>query len=170
MCWCPYGYQCNDPTDFRMDFGDMTLVGPAPLNQHKTCVAGQPCELKPLTGIFLQNNDLVHVLETCGSYVNVSKFDHYSSADSGLHLPRFPSNNGVQSLSEGATNNGESISWGSVPITAMGGRYRMCWCAAGYSCSAAPEFRVDFGRCLAEHTGIKPLPAHLGKIFANRKP
>ena len=170
MCWCPYGYQCNDPTDFRMDFGDMTLVGPAPLNQHKTCVAGQPCELKPLTGIFLQNNDLVHILETCGSYVNVSKFDHYSSADSGLHLPRFPSNNGVQSLSEGATNNGESISWGSVPITAMGGRYRMCWCAAGYSCSAAPEFRVDFGRCLAEHTGIKPLPAHLGKIFANRKP
>ena len=152
MCWCPYGYQCNDPADFRMDFGDMTLVGPSPLNQHKTCVAGQPCELWPLNGMFLQNNDLVHILETCGAYVNVSKFDHFSStSDSGLHLPRFPSNGGIQSLSQGATNSGASVSWGSVPITAMGGRYRMCWCAAGYSCSAVPEFRVDFGRRLSAH-------------------
>ena len=150
MCWCAKGVQCRQAEDFRMDFGSLTLIGPAPLNQHKTCVAGQPCSLEPLLGTNLQNNDLVHILQTCGNYVNVSQFSHYdSSSDSGLHLPRFPSNNGVQSLSAGATASGTSVSWGSATITAMGGQYRLCWCAAGYSCSAAPEFHVDFGRVTA---------------------
>ncbi len=150
MCWCGGGGAgCQQADDFRMDFGSLTLIGPTPLNQHKTCVAGQPCTLG-LLGEDLQNNDLLHILETCGTYVNASQLSHFASSDSALHLPRFPSNNGVQSLSAGATASGTSISFGTTTITAMGGRYRLCWCAAGYSCSAAPDFRVDFGRSLAD--------------------
>ena len=148
MCWCS-GAQCSQAEDFRMDFGALTLIGPS-LHQHKTCVAGQPCTFD-LLGTDLQNNDLVHVLETCGSYVNVSQFSHYNpGVDSAFHLPRFPTNNGVQSQSAGATASGSAISWGSSSVTAMGGLYRLCWCASGYSCSAAPEFRVDFGRTSAK--------------------
>ena len=160
LCWCASGQgaQCSQAEDFRMDFGVLTLLGPAPLFQHKTCVAGQVCELKPLQGTDLQDGDLVHILETCGYYVNASQFSHFdSSSDSGLHLPRFPSNNGVQSLSQGATSGGSTVSWGTTTITAAGGRYRLCWCAAGYSCSAVPEFRVDFGRSPTAERSNVPL-------------
>eukprot|EP00438_Fugacium_kawagutii_P024896 Skav220463 [mRNA] locus=scaffold3371:94690:102107:- [translate_table: standard] len=140
MCWCARGAQCSQAEDFRMDFGALTLIGPAPLNQHKTCVAGQPCSFDML-GTDLMAGDLVNVLETCGSYVNASQFTHFdSSNDSPLYLPRFPSN-GI------STSIGTSVSWDE--ITAMGSRYRLCWCAAGYSCTAAPEFLVDFGRASA---------------------
>ena len=30
-------------------------------------------------------------------------------------------------------------------VTAAGGQYRLCWCASGFTCSVAPDFRVDFG-------------------------
>ncbi|CAE8585944.1 unnamed protein product, partial [Polarella glacialis] len=158
MCWCPYGFRCSQAEDFRMDIGTITLQGPAPLNQHKTCVSGQPCLIQPIYGLELQDNDLVHILDTCGQYVDTTSATHSGAlipTDSGLHLPRFPSNGGTQSLSEGATEGGSKVSWGPITITALGGRYRLCWCAAGFSCSVVPEFRVDFG--LFDLIGPAPL-------------
>jgi hypothetical protein len=32
-----------------------------------------------------------------------------------------------------------------VYVSAQGGIYRLCWCAAGYSCEKPEDFVVDFG-------------------------
>eukprot|EP00928_Gymnodinium_smaydae_P082592 TRINITY_DN6590_c1_g7_i1.p1 TRINITY_DN6590_c1_g7~~TRINITY_DN6590_c1_g7_i1.p1 ORF type:complete len:3710 (+),score=739.71 TRINITY_DN6590_c1_g7_i1:1163-11131(+) len=147
MCWCAYSFQCSAAEDFRTDFGALTFVGPAPLNQHKTCVSGQPCVIRGVEGQHLQDGDQAHILDTCGQYVVASNYAHYSAlgTDDGKHLPRFPTN-GRQSLSLAASGAGADFSWGTTPISAMGGQYRLCWCAEGFSCSVALEFRVDFAR------------------------
>ena len=33
-------------------------------------------------------------------------------------------------------------SFGSVPITASGGRYRLCWCAGGFLCDRVDELNL----------------------------
>jgi hypothetical protein len=123
------------------------VIGPAPLNQHMTCVSGQPCKIIRVLGTDLQDGDTMHILDTCGIYVKASNYEHYSVKSKGTtkHLPRFPVNV-RQSLSLQATDAGSSFSWGTVAITAMGGEYRPCWCAESFSCSVVPEYRVDFGR------------------------
>eukprot|EP00969_Alexandrium_andersonii_P217079 9588420-Alexandrium_andersonii.AAC.1 len=42
-------------------------------------------------------------------------------------------------------SSGAAVFHGSVPVTAEGGRYCLCWCAAGFSCVDWEEFRVDAG-------------------------
>ena len=43
MCWCAAGQLCSVAEHYRVDMGELILIGPAPLNQDKTCVAGQSC-------------------------------------------------------------------------------------------------------------------------------
>ena len=42
LCWCAAGYACDRVEHFRVDVGEMRLVGPSPVNaQERTCVSGQ---------------------------------------------------------------------------------------------------------------------------------
>ena len=68
LCWCGGQTGCTDAEQFKFDAGSFTLLGPGPLEQHRTCVSGQPCAIEGLTGIGLEdlNAGTFSVLETCG--------------------------------------------------------------------------------------------------------
>lgn len=62
-------------------------------------------------------------LETCGA---------------ATHIPGFAS-----SISA-VWSSGSSVTWGS-PVTAAGGRYRLCWCSAASECHVPSDFQVSVG-------------------------
>ena len=110
---------------FTLDVGRVTILGVAPLTQHRTCIAGLPCHIHGITGNGLADGDKVLVLHTCGHVAHVNGFPGYGS---------------MQDVSM----SGASVFWTS-PVTALGGRYRLCWCSFGQHCSSGEQFRTDFG-------------------------
>ena len=135
LCWCAAGvFDCSTAQAFRQDGGGLILVGPSPLTQARTCVAGQTCALTAILGQDLGDYDSFLVLQTCGT-------------DSTL--PRFGTD-GLHALA--ATASGGAVSWGAVPLSTPGGQYRLCWCSGALgaadsaaACDTAEAFRVDVG-------------------------
>jgi hypothetical protein len=101
---------CTGITNFRVDVGALTLIGPAPLTQSRTCVSGQTCAFDSLSGQLLSDADRLMVLETCGDAALVFRF-----SDVGFVT--------------GLKASGAAVTWGSTPLTSAGGEYRLCWCA-----------------------------------------
>ena len=138
LCWCG-GHPCESVLDLKVDMGRLTIVGPAPRAQHRTCVSGQTCSVDGIVGHHLSADDFVMVLDTCGT---------------GLVLHRWAGSGFANAL----TSSGAAASFGEVFVTAAGGEYRLCWCAGvpadvGVSaedfsdiCSSATSFKVDVGR------------------------
>ena len=140
LCWCSSGFDCQLPQHFQVDAGLLSIIGPAPQYQDRTCISGQPCYASDLTGLDLGNDDRIMVLETCGSFSAPLRF----------------TGGGVSDL---ATENGTRVNWGREPTcmqpynfdcqgvrpTSQGGNFRLCWCAHNYTCAAASDFRVDMG-------------------------
>ena len=121
--------------DRIVDVGEFTLIGPAPLGQDFTCIAGDACDLRPITGYHLRPNDVFAVLETCGEI---------SAAAESTTTVRF------EIPSSGV--------WRAPTLPA--GMYRLCWCAelgaeafnvSGHSnfsrssCMLQQDFQVDMG-------------------------
>lgn len=68
LCWCAAGpFPCSVWEDFSVDLGALTLLGPSPLSQHRTCVSGRTCDLSRLRGTGVGAADAIFVLETCGA-------------------------------------------------------------------------------------------------------
>jgi hypothetical protein len=108
--------------------GFLLVIGPAPLLEERTCVSGQTCSVSDFSGQALSASDKLAILDTCGT------------AD-GL-LQRAPTSYMHALLASAGTT---SFSFGSALLSGAGGTYRMCWCAGGFSCSTAEDFRVDAG-------------------------
>jgi hypothetical protein len=101
---------CVDSSGFKVDLGSLSMIGPTPLVQDRTCVSGQTCSVDGLAGLHLSGADLVLVLDTCGTYGGVPRFSGFG------HM--------IDVSASGST-----ASWGSAPVTVAGGQYRLCWCA-----------------------------------------
>ncbi|CAJ1351240.1 unnamed protein product, partial [Effrenium voratum] len=110
LCWCSGHFGCQLPSDFRVQLGELTLLGMSPLFQDKTCISGQTCTIHGLLGQDLSDASRVMVLDSCGTAELVPKLV-------------------LDGLATGVTDNGASVTWGSVPMTPPGGKYRLCWCA-----------------------------------------
>ena len=149
ICWCASGMTCSQADDFKADAGNLLLIGPQPLIQRRTCtgIAAKPCNITGLSGIHLSSLDLVMLLDTCG----------------------FPSQRqdpsvGFLGLDVGVTNGKASVAQVEASLYSLkatqlaGGLYRLCWCAAGFSCSSHSDFLTDFGEVYV--TGIMPLHQH----------
>ena len=156
LCWCAgvpittnatapgqARFRCSVAENFRVDLGELTLIGPAPLWQYRTCVSGQTCKLDGILGQDLEMGDHVATLDTCGTQQ--------------ILLPRSANTGFVtEMLSTGAV-----VSWGSVQTTSQGGEYRLCWCSASshaefkFACSTAEHFRTDTGEFTL--IGVAPL-------------
>ena len=121
LCWC--SGTCNSVEKFSADLGSMLLVGPAPLQYARTCISGRACSFDGLLGEGLQVGDSIQLLNTCGTH----------SAVAGAPL-----------TGRTVTLQGGSVSWGSLPITAPGGRYKLCWCSANFKCGQE-ELRLELG-------------------------
>ena len=124
LCWCMAGMVCSELENFRVDVGRLTLVAPSPLSQDRTCVSGEICSFDGIRGTGLAASDRVFVLDTCGLHSTITSVVHtFLSVDSS----------------------GAIASVGSVPVTNVGGTYRLCWCASTYQCSVAADFGFDMG-------------------------
>jgi hypothetical protein len=120
LCWCAAGFTCSVAEDFRVTLGELTLIGPAPLEQDRTCVSGQTCMVRSLLGEQLTQADRVLVLDTCGVFSVIERF----SSGGISHFSQF------ENMSVGLVGQtGMSMTWGSDTGTASGGIYRLCWCS-----------------------------------------
>ena len=62
LCWGPGSsnasyFNCNKAEFVRVDIGELTIIGPGPPAQHRTCIAGQLCLLHGITGQQLSVNN-----------------------------------------------------------------------------------------------------------------
>ena len=76
LCWCSAQFQCNEAHDFRVDFGALTVIGPQPLDQQRTCISGMDCVIDGLTGHYIETEDSVAILDTCGTDTLVLGFPY----------------------------------------------------------------------------------------------
>ena len=136
LCWCSGVFGCSLAEDFQVQAGALTLIGPAPMEQHRTCVSGQHCILEGFDVVLPTNSDSVIVLQTCGE-VSSGQEPSMSRAVTDL----------------GA--NGSRIDFGDAFFTASGGEYRLCWCSGNFGCSVPGDFRVQLG--LLKIMGMAPL-------------
>ena len=111
LCWCAAGFVCNNLGDFVVDLGRLTVNGPEPTSQHRTCVAGQTCVIDDFLIRGQGDGDRVMIMDTCGSELRVER----AAQDTQESLPQlYPSG---------------LVSWGDAALTAAGGTYQLCWCS-----------------------------------------
>lgn len=65
LCWCPASSPCALAADFALDVGALSVRGPAPLEQARTCVSGRACAFQ-VGGLHVAAGDRMQVLDTCG--------------------------------------------------------------------------------------------------------
>ena len=134
LCWCSSFNQCSIASDFNVNIGSLTLVGPSPLTQSWTCISGTLCETSFVHGQDLSSNDSIVMLDDCSSGT-------YSAG-----LLSEPGNMKITLISSETL----SIQF-DVPITAAAGTYRLCWCQPlnrdiSDACDFATEHSVDLGQ------------------------
>ncbi|CAE7219339.1 unnamed protein product, partial [Symbiodinium microadriaticum] len=137
LCWCASTTACASASEFTTDMGGLLLLGPAPLRQDRTCVSGLSCEFEGFLGKYISSQDRILLSETCGD----------------THLP--PSSLPPAQVTASQTGTAV-VSWGTSPILAAGGFYRLCWCSGLVSqCEDHSEFRTDVG--MLTMIGANPL-------------
>ena len=137
LCWCPSTAACARAADFTTDMGGLLLLGPTPLQQDRTCVSGLSCEFEGFLGRHISSQDRVLLSETCGE----------------TYLP--PSQMPPAQVLASQTGTA-AVSWGSSPMLAAGGFYRLCWCSGLLSrCEAHADFSTDVGMLTV--IGVNPL-------------
>ena len=137
LCWCAAGATCNKAEQYKVDVGLFMLIGPAAESTEsiRTCFSGQTCSMTTPFGTMLSGADSYMILATCGA--------------SGI-IDGLP-DAGFLSLIPAAEDNstcvgGEcKLTFGTTVVTAAGGQYRLCWCAAGRACHAEEDFKVTVG-------------------------
>jgi hypothetical protein len=128
MCWCAGGFACERAYAFSVDVGELTLIGPAPLQQDRTCVSGQTCVLDFLTGEHLSLNDVWLLVDTCSTVTYHAQFNHMQVANE----------------QPGSSFDATIVASTLLP-TLAGGRYQLCWCTGPLPCLFDSSYRVDAG-------------------------
>ena len=68
LCWCAAKHQaCGTADSFRVQVGELLVLGPYPLSQIRTCVSGQSCLVDPVIGSFVSSFRLRFVVGFTGS-------------------------------------------------------------------------------------------------------
>ena len=141
LCWCGASASsgCSGEDAFATDAGRISVLGPSPLQQDRTCISGRSCVVEDIIGVGLSTGNQAMILDTCSV---------------ASHLHRIPQ---ATSL---VLANRSSFVWKMV--SAKGGRYRLCWCAdpdlvalaripvnpdviSLKNCASPLDFNVDFG-------------------------
>lgn len=127
LCWCGALSQCKTPADFMSPIGMLRIWGPdvrAFASQTRRCVRGWRCEVAALSG---------EMSAARGSAARGQLF--VASGRCGSAAPA-----GMPRGGESLALAGGMYSWGSEPLTAPPGRYRLCWCPDPVGCSSAKEY------------------------------
>ena len=132
LCWCASGFTCSTTEHYRVDVGELLLVGPA-ITQSRSCMSGQSCAFHAPPGKMLSTADSYLVLETCGVAGSLVK-----------GLP----DGGMLSISAGNATSCDvncELTFGTTTVTAPGGSYQLCWCFASQNCIREEDFVVTVG-------------------------
>ena len=149
LCWCAQNSTCFLPQHFSVDMGQFTLIGPS--REHSnTCVAGQSCVIGQVRGLQLSTADKVMILDTCftpQSNQNLSTQSNQSSTTSIVLTGFWNDGISMEALEELPISppHGPMMQFHFGPITAPGGKYRLCWCGGGFRCTSSENFLVDSG-------------------------
>ena len=131
LCWCSsQALSCMAQAQHHsVQVGLLTVLGPAPLKQDRTCISGTSC-MVDLQGSFVDARvaGMLMVLETCGLPVLLPRF----LPDGVVPLP-------------GGTGANKSANMSALQISAAGGLYRMCWCANTASSLLNESLAYDSG-------------------------
>ena len=147
MCYCANYSGCQEFQAFTVQLGTLTVAGPTPLLQARTCVAGHTCAITGLLGQDLADDSRIMLLDTCGVQPTNLGFQSLASV---ANWPNF-------AISQPSTVGGTAFEF--VPeIVAIGSTYRLCWCSGVFSCSSFEHFPVDTGI----FTLVGPSPISLG--------
>ena len=142
LCWCGRMGDddrnstnistCDLVSDHLVDAGSLVFMGPAPLQQDRTCISGRACRTHGISAVHPYWLDQIHILETCGT-------------TAGVIPSRFPFD-GLLPLSSNASNHELPLDFGLV--SAPGGVYRLCWCSglSQSGCISAADFQTDVGQ------------------------
>ena len=71
LCWCAGGFSCVTSEDFKVDVAGLIIQGVASKAQAYTCVMGQVCSVDGIRGHLLTDDDVIMVLETCGTAAGI---------------------------------------------------------------------------------------------------
>lgn len=127
LCWCSKFSKCVSPSDFLIPFGEIELHGPLVYPraaQTRVCVGARQCTILNMQGILYPGDQLLIADKECG----------------GPPAKGVP-NAGMSVFSE----DGHAYSWGSIPINAVGGEYRLCWCSRTMDCSFPQHYKIFAG-------------------------
>ncbi|CAE7306120.1 agaA33 [Symbiodinium sp. CCMP2592] len=118
----------------------MLVVGPSPLEQDRTCIAGRTCNAERIRGQSLRASDRLQILATGGGTVPL----------------RFPMN-GLILPDLNASQPPSGMGLGSEIVSAPGGLYRLCWCSGlkPSGCLRGTDFQTDLGAMTI--LGVSPL-------------
>ena len=143
LCWCTSSASaassCSLSEHFRVEAGGLTILGPSPFEEHRTCISGRNCILEGLSVQSPTLTDAVIVLQTCGTAA-------------------LSTNSPLSNLSHVVANlqaSGSRVDFGTSFATASGGSYRLCWCSGQFSCQLPMDFRVQLGELTI--LGMSPL-------------
>jgi len=73
------------PRDAVFDFGEISILGPRSLQQDRTCVSGQTCNVEGVLGNLFSANEWFAVLHTCGVGLQVLVLDDVDGLVFGRH-------------------------------------------------------------------------------------
>jgi hypothetical protein len=157
------GSECAEALSFVVDAGSLTLIGPSPLQQDRTCASGQTCRIDGIIGVGLKHEDSVMILNTCSESFPVPRLPGEGISTTiaqGTNVSNRVASQGLNTTVLPTSFSG-AIEWGSVAFSAAGGQYALCWCAAQGpgQCISQDSFRTQLGSM----TLIGPTPLEQDK-------
>ena len=69
MCYCTDVGGCDADAEFSVEIGILTVRGPNPLTQDRTCTAGVNCTITGFTGQWLSTSDMISMIHPDGDCV-----------------------------------------------------------------------------------------------------
>ena len=112
------------------------------------------CNITGLSGIHF-SSDLVMLLDTCG-LPSLRQDPAVGFLGLAVQKAHSDSTDSTDAKQAGTAQFEASLYSDAGHLT--GGFYRLCWCAAGFSCSSPADFRTDFGEVYV--TGIVRFSQH----------
>ena len=128
LCWCSDKDLDTCRDEMLVDIGSLQLLGPSPLKQDQTCMAGPSCALEIQFGHGQWSAGQLAILETCSVPTVVP---HLSAT-------------GLVSTALSSSITQEEFHFRD-PISAAGGLYSLCWCATPGPCVQASDFHIHVG-------------------------
>lgn len=146
---------CESAVEFAFDIGQLRLYGPYK-NQSRKCAWGQRCEITGIKGYGLQDGDSLLILDACRT-PQLLPIGGLMSIRGIIGLTREAPVAAYSQVSD-FFGRFQNMLPGSVflvadPVTALAGKYKMCWCrpsASARSCSFTDDFALDMGDLTVE--------------------